>query len=155
MRPKPIRLLPFVLLTLALILIIGSCGSVQHTTQASQLELGRLASNVPAIKKGIAKYYSPGMMERVARNRGMKMRRDVAGYAAVTDCRRIGQIVYASINNGPFERYQILDCSHPRDVQRHLRECLVIEVDYRSAVRNRFVRQGRAPAIVLFPNNSR
>src|SRR5690348_15667209 len=41
---------------------------------------------IPAPKSGIAKHYYQGIMEQVLRNRGMAWKKDVAGYAAVTDC---------------------------------------------------------------------
>jgi hypothetical protein len=100
------------------------------------------------LKVGHAKYYRPGLMQRVARNRGMTLRKDVAGYAAVTDCGAIGKIAVASIKGGPPQRFQILDCSHPRDRARHLRQGLVIEVNWEVARRYGFTRQGRASAVL-------
>jgi len=100
---------------------------------------------------GIAKFYAPGVFRRVASHRNIAARQDVDGYAAVPSCGRIGQLVRASLNGGPFETYHILDCSAPRDLPAHLREGLVIEVDYGSAVRNGFARQGHAQAVVYYP----
>jgi hypothetical protein len=97
---------------------------------------------------GIAKYYSPGIMAEVARNRGMVLREDVDGYASVLSCGEIGKVVVASINGGKRERYQVLDCSHPRDIAMHRRQGLIIEVDYQSAARNGFVRRGSARATI-------
>ncbi len=105
----------------------------------------------PPSKVGIAKHYSAGMFARVARNRGMQMRSDVAGYAAVTDCSMIGKVVAASINGGRVERFQVLDCSAPKDRPRHIREGLVIEVDYATAKRRGFLGEGKAPAKVWYP----
>jgi hypothetical protein len=102
-------------------------------------------------QQGYAKYYSQGIFNTVAARRNMRMRQDVQGYAAVPDCSRIGQVVRASINGSAVERYHILDCSAPRDLARHRREGLVIEVDYQSAVRHGFVRTGRARATVFYP----
>jgi hypothetical protein len=104
-----------------------------------------------AASKGYAYFYSPGMFQTVARNRGIKLRLDVDGYAAVPNCRYIGQVVKARINGHYTERYQVLDCSAPSDRARHVREGLVIEIDYQSAVRNEFSRRGRAPADVYYP----
>jgi hypothetical protein len=98
--------------------------------------------------KGIAAYYSPGTMARVARNRGIELRDDVDGYASLTSCSHIGKVITASISGSRPERYQVLDCSHPRDRARHLRQGIVIEVDYQSAVRHGFTRRGHAPATV-------
>ncbi len=104
-----------------------------------------------SVRQGIAKYYSPGVFRDVATNRGMRMLNDVDGYAAVLSCSRIGQVVKASINNGPVERYQVLDCSAPWDRATHIAQGLVIEVDYQSALRNNFVGSGHAEATVYFP----
>jgi hypothetical protein len=109
------------------------------------------ASAVQGARSGHAVYYSPGVFKTVARNRGMKLREDVDGYAAVIDCSQIGNVVKARINGGRLETFQVLDCSAPRDRARHQRIGLVIEVDYDSAVRNGFARRGRAPAQVYYP----
>jgi len=106
------------------------------------------AVNARTTRAGIAAYYSPGVMARVARNRGMDLRDDVAGWAAVPNCSEVGRIVVASINGSRPERYQVLDCSHPRDKARHLRQGIVIEVDYQSAVRHGFTRRGYTKAVV-------
>jgi hypothetical protein len=100
------------------------------------------------LKQGFAVLYSPGVMERVAAHRGLTKPPIAEGMAAVTDCSQIGKIAFASINGGLVERYLIVDCSHPRDVARHIQQGLVIEVDYESAVRNNFHREGRAPAVL-------
>ncbi len=96
-------------------------------------------------------HYAPGVFAQVAANRGMRLRTDVDGYAAVLSCSHIGEIVKAQINGGPIERYQVLDCSAPQHRAAHIRQGLVIEVDYQSAVRNGFARLGRAPAVVYYP----
>jgi hypothetical protein len=109
------------------------------------------ASAVQEVRSGQAVYYAPGLFKIVARNRGIKLREDVHGYAAVIDCGHIGRIIKARLNGGKLETFQVLDCSAPRDRARHQRMNLVIEVDYDSAVRNGFVRRGRAPAQVYYP----
>ena len=109
------------------------------------------ASTMQGTKSGHAVYYSPGVFKIVARNRGMKLRTDVDGYAAVIDCSQIGRLIKARINGGKLETFQVLDCSAPRDRARHQRTGLVIEVDYDTAVRNRFAHRGRAPAQVYYP----
>jgi hypothetical protein len=122
--------------------------AVSLACPACEAEATTLEATGRVWKAGHAKFYSPGVFRRVAGVRGMKLRTDVNGYAAVTDCRRIGQIVLAAINGRRVERYQVLDCSHPTDRARHIRQGLVIEVDFQSAVRNGFSRRGRAPAVV-------
>jgi len=91
------------------------------------------------------------MFDRVARNRGISLRSDVDGYAAVPNCSRVGQIIKARLNGKSLERFQVIDCSSPSDRARQVRMGLVIEVDYQSAVRNNFSRYGRAPAEVYYP----
>ena len=109
------------------------------------------ASRPATVLRGSSYFYSKGMFQIVARNRGMKLRSDVDGYASVPNCRYIGQVLQARINGHDLERYQVLDCPAPWDRARHIREGLVIEVDYQSAVRNEFSRRGHAPAEVYYP----
>lgn len=110
-------------------------------------------------KSGYAFYYSPGVMEKVARVRAMQMiptfytntpapigTPRVDGYASTTDCSKIGHLAYARIGNGPVEVYQILDCSAPKDVRRHMAVGNVIEVDYESSVRHGFFGIGKKAA---------
>ena len=106
------------------------------------------AKTMGAEKRGIAVYYNPGVMERVAANRGLRKPAIADGMASVPDCSQIGKIAFASVNGGLVERYFIVDCSAPRDVARHLQMGLVLEVDYQSAVRHNFHRNGSAPAVV-------
>jgi hypothetical protein len=138
------------------LVVLGMCAVFpalyveQHRIQAGPAG-AHLSSVTDGPRSGTAYFYSPGMFNVVARNRGIKLRDDVDGYAAVPDCQHIGSVVRARINNRSMERYQVLDCSAPRDRARHLRQGLVIEVDYQSAVRNNFARKGRAPASVFYP----
>lgn len=62
----------------------------------------------------VAVHYNVGVFQKVANNRGIKLRTDVAGYAAVRDCGRIGQLVRARVGKA-MGWFQVLDCSHPRD----------------------------------------
>jgi len=100
--------------------------------------------------EGMAKYYRAGKFAEVAHNRGMTLRTDVAGYASVPSCVWLGHIISARVNGGGWERYQVLDCSGPADRARHIRQGLVLEVDYASAKRNGFVSKGHAPATVQY-----
>ena len=99
---------------------------------------------------GTAKYYRAGMFAQVAANRGMILRADVAGYASVPSCAWLGSVIQARVNGGAWERYQVVDCSAPKDRARHIRQGLVLEVDYASARRNGFVSKGKAPAVVRY-----
>jgi hypothetical protein len=125
-----------------------STTDIEAASASYDITLQSLQSPLFRTKSGIAKYYSPGMMRTVANNRGMKLRSDVHGYAAVQLCSMIGRVITASINGHKVERYQVLDCSAPEDVGRHRAQGLIIEVDYASAKRNGFLRQGKAPAKV-------
>lgn len=124
--------------------------------------------------EGIAQFYSRGLMQRVAANRGihlMPIRFDhdalllgkylphpnpayVQGYAASSDrsdSSLLGKVVWASINGGAWERFQVIDVSQPRHVAAHRREHLLIEVDYESAVRRHITQRGQGPASVIYP----
>jgi hypothetical protein len=108
------------------------------------LQMTTITEYVSRIHSGTAKHYSPGVMERVARVRGLPI---VEHMASVPDCSMIGSYVAARIN-GVTWRYRVTDCSAPRDRARHIRQGLVIEIDYRSARALGMVRSGRASAVV-------
>ena len=119
-----------------------------------------LASWLPAPETGRAYYYDPGMFAQVARNRGMRLAWNaVDGFASTRDCAKVDVrrpwVVWAQIDGGPIESYQIVDCSAPRDVARHRRIGLVLEVDYATAARQRLQGRprlrldGKAPAAIL------
>ncbi len=133
----------FTLAALLVTLLLAAAG-----VAASSLR-GRAHGGTP--ERGIAKYYSPGLFRLVAANRGIPMRRDVAGYASVPDCGLIGHAVQAAVNGHAWESYEVLDCSAPQDRPRHLAEGLVIEIDYRSAIRTGIAPNGHGPAEVLLP----
>ncbi|MEO8286642.1 MAG: hypothetical protein ABI670_09425 [Chloroflexota bacterium] len=132
-------------------LISAALGLLTTLSLSFVLETRASHAAPTAIIRGHAKYYSPGMFQTVARNRGIKLRSDVSGYAAVPNCNHIGKVIKARINSRDTETYQVVDCSAPADRARHIRDGLVIEVDYSSAVRNQFANQGRAPASVYYP----
>lgn len=93
-----------------------------------------------------AKFYEqPGLMRQVALNRGLT---PVNHMASVPDCSRIGDHVLAVVN-GHRALYKVVDCSAPRDRARHIRQGLVIEVDYYSAHEFGFAREGHAPAHII------
>jgi hypothetical protein len=102
------------------------------------------------IEHGITMHYYAGLFEQVARNRGMRLRTDVDGYASRQNCGELGRVVLARIRSrwtgawGPWRRYQIVDCSARRDVGYHRKIGLILEVDYRSAVKTGFAYQGRS-----------
>lgn len=102
-------------------------------------------SQVKAASNGIAKHYSPGVMERVARLRGLPV---LPRMASVPDCGRIGQWVTATVN-GHLDRYLVVDCSAPKDRLRHIRTGLVIEVNYKSKTAYFPRGEGRTSAAVL------
>src|SRR5215203_2471854 len=53
---------------------------------------------------GIAKYYTSGVMENVARNRGLKRPGTVLGLASVPNCVLIGRVILAAINGRDAEK---------------------------------------------------
>jgi hypothetical protein len=92
--------------------------------------------------------YEPGVMRQVANNRGMVMLDWVDGYASTRRCERVDTradptlktrpwLVLASINGGPLEVYQAVDCSHPKDLPMHKARGLILEVDHASGKRNK------------------
>ena len=97
-----------------------------------------------SIAQGIAKHYTPNLMQRVLRVRQRQglIPYGVTGYdglASRPDCGTIGRYFWASLRNprtGEWSRPRRMlqvDCSHPRDRQRHIRSGLVVEVDYWTA----------------------
>jgi hypothetical protein len=100
---------------------------------------------IQPLQVGIGKYYSPGVMERVARHRGLPVR---AHMASVPDCTRLGESVQAEVN-GHLATYEVVDCSAPQDRARHLAEGLVLEVDYNSARAYFPPGEGRADVQIL------
>lgn len=91
----------------------------------------------PPLAEGLAYHYRAGLFREVAANRGIALREDVLGYASVPDCGRIGELVLARVGR-EFGWYQVLDCSHPRDLPRQRAMGLVIEVNYDVAERGRW-----------------
>jgi len=106
-----------------------------------------LASHLPG--EPHAKHYRPGLMEQVARNRGITRLAGDTVLASRPSCTTIGQRFLVRFRIGPWERALQVDCSRPgRDATRHLRARLVVEVDYQTAVRHGFSREGHVPAQV-------
>jgi hypothetical protein len=92
-----------------------------------------------------AVYYSPGVMERVARKRGIPV---TSRMASVPDCSKIGGWVTAKVN-GHVATYRIVDCSAPKDRARHIRQGLVLEVNYSSKLAFFPRGAGRVPATII------
>lgn len=111
-------------------------------SQATATAATMLASGVPV--HGVAKHYSTGTMERVARYRGLPA---LPRMASVPDCGRIGWWAIATVN-GSTDFYLVVDCSAPKDRARHIRSGLVLEVNYASKLAYFPRGEGRAPATV-------
>lgn len=115
--------------------------------------LGALGATAPA---GVAYHYERvGALARVAHLRGMPVAWErIDGLASLPECRYVQPArpyfvrarFWRGNTWGPWETYQVVDCSHPRDVARHRRAGLVIEIDYRAAVRNGFAWNGHTGA---------
>jgi hypothetical protein len=107
----------------------------------------------PTTRIGIAKHYSPGIVERVYHTRiaqGLTSPGWKGALASSWNCSEIGSHEWASVNGRPFTEYLVVDCSRPgEDRARHIKEGLVIEVDYSSALKAGIVNDGRGPAIVV------
>lgn len=131
-------------------LLVAALTLIPHGTASAYTY--RTAHDVS--KQGIALYYSSGVMERVLRVRarqGYHVRYDVAGYTASVNCGDIGRIVYISVSGGPYRRYQVMDCSQPYHRSAHIARGIVAELDWHSAVREGYSRDGRASAVVYYP----
>jgi hypothetical protein len=112
-------------------------------SQANSEAVGR----IPAYQEGKATYYSPGLMERVARRRGIELD-GMSGFATYPDCSYIGGRIWVSVLNprtrlwSSWSQKRIVDCSQPRDYERHVRTGL-IEFSYQDAKRYGYAREGR------------
>jgi hypothetical protein len=95
---------------------------------------------------GIAKHYSPGIMDMVAENRGMTIPRGYYGAARV-DCSTIGDTFYATVN-GVMLHYIQIDCSQYKDAQRHRKEGLILEISWEAAVKVGITGEGRGKAVI-------
>lgn len=103
-------------------------------------------------KAGHSLFYTDNSFARIGRVRVRQgyishVRKDVAGFVAVTDCSKVGWIALVSLNGRPAERMQILDCSQPYHAKAHVKARRVAEVDKSSFVRNGCnPKRGRCPA---------
>lgn len=101
------------------------------------------------VESGIAMHYYKGLFQQVARNRGMKLRKDVDGYASRRSCSELGSVVEARFRNprtdrwGPWKRFQIVDCSAPRHLAYQRRLGLILEINYEQAAAAGFASRGR------------
>ncbi len=97
-------------------------------------------------------YYSPGLMQRVARYRGLY---DQSGsYTTDPRCSRIGSHIRMSLYNpvrqtwSAAQSYLVVDCAQPRDLSRQLGVNLH-EVSYEAAVRAGFVGEGSTLGVIV------
>lgn len=112
------------------------------------------ANDSIAYTEGVAKHYEPGLFAQVLRVRqrqglipyGVKY----DGLASSVNCADIGEYRYVSVRNpytrawSPLRRVLIADCSRPgADRARHIRQNLVIELDYKTAEWAGFAWDGR------------
>jgi hypothetical protein len=80
---------------------------------------------------GFAPRYSPGLMERVARNRGM----DVEGCMVSSPFYDIGtRVIVYGPNTDRALSCTVVDVSHPRDRARHIRTRRITELSYPAAL---------------------
>ena len=84
-----------------------------------------------SVSQGFAPHYAPGVMERVARHRGMEQ----AGCMVSSPTLPLDTWLYVYGGQTGALRYcRVTDVSHPRDVARHLRTGRVIELDHETAL---------------------
>lgn len=117
-------------------------GAVSTIGLVCLLTLASLTPPYSSPSPTIVKHYRKGLMERVTEIRGLHRPAGVDGYAAVNDCSHIGGVVQLSIKNSPVESFYVVDCSAPQDLQRHLDEHLIAEVDWETAQRHGFAWDG-------------
>lgn len=79
---------------------------------------------------GVAAHYNPGVMEQVARNRGMP----IVGCMIASPRHAIGQwVIVEGRNTGKRLRCRVTDTSAPKDKARHLRQGL-FELGYANTI---------------------
>jgi hypothetical protein len=101
----------------SLVLALGS-GAVHQAVVAQ-----------PAAYRGFAAHYKPGLMEYVARKRGLP----TGGCLAASPYHRIGtRVSVESLTRGTALTCLIVDVPHPRDRAQVIRRGIIIELDYRS-----------------------
>ena len=100
----------------------------------------------PAYQIGRATLYSPGLMESIARGRGIKLD-GATGFSTYPDCRKIGGVLVVQVLDprtnrwSGWDRKRIVDCSQTVDYARHVAEGLV-ELPYKDAVTYGYSREG-------------
>lgn len=83
-----------------------------------------------SVSEGFAPRYAPGVMERVARVRGLEQ----AGCMASSPTEEIGDWIYVyGVRTGALRYCRITDVSEVRDQERHIRQRRIIELDHISA----------------------
>lgn len=116
--------------------------TIAHDQTTPLYPNGRVVYNV-----GKATYYSSGLMENVARTRGIK-KGEADGFATYPDCKQIGNYLMVSVLNprngkwSSWHKKRIVDCSEPVDYKRHIAEGLV-ELSYEQALDYGYLSEGR------------
>jgi len=113
--------------------------------------LSALGSSAPV---GVAFHYErAGALARVAAIRGEAIAWDrIDGLASHPDCGYIDPArpyfvrarFWRGSGWGPWEVYQLVDCSDPRHLPMQRRRGLILEIDYRAAQRNGFAWNGHS-----------
>lgn len=107
---------------------------------------------------GRATYYHPGLMEQVARGRGIALN-GADGFTTFPDCNYMGLPLWVKVYDplsqswGHWSLRRIVDCSQPWDLARHLAEGLV-ELPYQDAVRYGYVGEGHTAVRWALPGYS-
>lgn len=86
----------------------------------------------PVVHEGFAPHYAPGLMEKVARKRGMP----TSGCLASSPLYPLGTVVHVHATRlDKHATCRIVDQSHPRDRARHIRTRRILELSWPDAKR--------------------
>lgn len=85
------------------------------------------------IATGYAWQYRSGLMERVARNRGISLARGTRDFVSVPNCAHVGDLVYARIGQRT-AWWTVVDCSRTKDLRAQRAKGLIIEASGWEAV---------------------
>jgi len=99
---------------------------------------------------GYATYYAPGLMEKVAANRGIDLQAYLGG-VALNRAGDLGRAVWLEWGPGQVEGpFLAVDCAQFKHFPERQRLSYVVEVDAGTARRHRFYGAGPVPVRVLF-----
>ena len=104
---------------------------------------------VTLVLTGTATYYDAGLIEVVAKNRGM----DLSGYhsgVALNDPRHLGDVVWLDWGDEVTGPHLVIDCAQEKHIPERERLGRVVEVSAEVAMDRGFYGVGPVPVKVLF-----